>query len=185
MLLLVCCYVACIPHYVVIMSLGFGELSCSCCRSSVIWGLVNIMEADGPCTERRMVCRGVPSSQRHRFHWITGSVFHGHRLFSEREATGVLMCFAVKADVEASAVLTGLGRKTVRHLFDRLRMAATLVMHERRKAMVFEQCQVELDECALRKERVYSMVDGEKVRTGTIHHSVVAVTRRGSSKTVL
>ena len=146
-------------------------------------GVLNPFASDP--NRRLLGCTGVPNNKRHRFHWLTGSVFHGHRLLSVREVVGVLCCFAAKSDVESSAVLTGLGRKVQRHLFDRLRMAATMVMEERRKAMVFENCQVEIDESVIRKEKVYAEVNGAKVRTGTWHHAVVALTKRGSTKTVL
>jgi hypothetical protein len=49
--------------------------------------------------------------------------------------------------------------------------------------LVFENCQVEADESVIRKEKVYDhRPDGTKVRTGTIHHSVICLTQRGSTK---
>ena len=147
-------------------------------------GVLNTFMSDS--NVRMLLCKGVPNNQRHRVHWLTGSVFHGHRLLAVRETIGILLCFAAKLDVESTAIVTGLNRKTVRHLFDRLRMAATLVVQSSRETMVFENCQVEIDESVIRKEKVYeTTVGGGKVRTGTVHHSVVAMTKRGSTKTIL
>ena len=51
--------------------------------------------------------------------------------------------------------------------------------------VVFEDCQVEADESVIRKERVYKTEgDGSKKRVGTIHHSVICLTQRGSTKFV-
>lgn len=46
--------------------------------------------------------------------------------------------------------------------------------------------QVEADETVVRKEKVYEdLPDGGKKRTGTWHHSILGLTKRGSTKTVL
>ena len=80
-------------------------------------------------------------------------------------------------------MVTGLHRNTVGPLLDRLRMTAALVAQEKREHIIFEDCQVEANESVVRKERVYDTADGQQ-RVGTIHHSVVALTRRGSTQTV-
>lgn len=81
---------------------------------------------------------------------------------------------------------TGLYRNNVRHLLDRLRIASALVAQEQREKTIFSDCQVEADESVVRKERVYEInSEGNKIRTGTIHHSVICLTQRGSTKQVL
>ena len=51
---------------------------------------------------------------------------------------------------------------------------------------MFESCQAEAAETVVRKERIYIVKPtGEKVRIGTRHHSVICLTQRGSTKTVM
>ena len=81
---------------------------------------------------------------------------------------------------------TGLHRTTVGPLLDRIRMASALVAQDTRDHVVFECCQLEADETVVRKEKVYrKQTNGSKVRTGTIHHSVLCLTQRGSTKQVM
>ena len=54
------------------------------------------------------------------------------------------------------------------------------------EGLVFEDCQVEADETVIRKGRVYKTLPiGEKRHIGTIHHSIIGLTQRGSTKTVV
>ena len=65
-------------------------------------------------------------------------------------------------------------------------MASCLVSRDERERCIFEDCQVEADESVVRKEKTYSQSkDGQKVRTGTVHHSVICLTQRGSTKQVM
>ncbi len=69
---------------------------------------------------------------------------------------------------------TGLNRKVVGELYDRLRMAAALVAEDQRDNVVFNDCQVECDECVIRKERVFKkLANGKRERTGTIRSAVL------------
>ena len=65
-------------------------------------------------------------------------------------------------------------------------MAATLVGQNERERTKFEHCQVEADETAIRKERIYEVGEGgTKKLVGTKHHSVMCLTGRGSTQTVV
>ena len=135
---------------------------------------------------RGLVCHGVPEKDRHRHHWLEGSVLQGHHKLDAQNVTGILECFAASKSPEQSAMDTGLNRDTCRHLLDRLRMASALVAQNQRDTMVFESCQVEADETVVRKERVCEPAEGGgRVRSGTIHHSVICLTQRGSTKQLM
>jgi hypothetical protein len=136
--------------------------------------------------DRKLCCVGVPETQRHRMHFLAGSVFQGHTRLDAQDVCGVLQCFAAGKSPEVTSMDTGLHRTTVGPLLDRLRMAATLVAEDQREHMIFENCQVEANETVVRKEKVYATLpDKSKVRTGTIHHSVICLTQRGSTKQLM
>ena len=117
---------------------------------------------------------------------LVGSVFHGHTKLDALDVVGVLAGFAASKSNEQIAFDTGLSRRVVGDLLDRLRMAATLVVQSQRDELVFSNCQVEADETVVRKERIYEIgPDGTKRRSGTIHHSVLGLMQRGSTKAVL
>ena len=105
---------------------------------------------------------------------------------SAADACSVLHCFGQAKDLETTSSDTGLSRKTVHALLDRLRLAATWVADFQRETLIFEDCQVEADETIIRKERVYeTLPNGKKCRTGTIHHSIIGRTQGVSTKTVV
>lgn len=135
---------------------------------------------------RVLQCRGVPENQRHRFHWLQGSVFQGHTKLDASDVTGILQCFAASKSPEQASMDTGLNRDTCGLLLDRVRLASAQVTKHQRESLVFELCQVEADETVVRKEKVYKQLpDGGKERTGTVHHSVICLTQRGSTKQVM
>jgi len=109
----------------------------------------------GSHTTRQLRCVGVSNANKHRIHWLTGSVFQGHRLLSIRETIGVIQCFAAKKSNEATAMDTGLHRTTVQPLLDRLRLMTCLVAASKRESMKYENCQVGIDEAVVRKVRVF------------------------------
>ena len=79
------------------------------------------------------------------------------------DACGIVHCFGLAKDVETTSSDTGLSRRTVGLLLDRLRLASALVAEFQRETLVFEDCQVEADETVIRKERVYeTLPNGEK-----------------------
>ena len=82
--------------------------------------------------DRKLCCTGVPEKERHRLHWLTGSVFQGHYRLDAHDVVGLLQCFGAGKSVEVTAQDTGLHRNTVGPLLDRLRMTATLVAEEQR-----------------------------------------------------
>ena len=90
-------------------------------------------------------------------------------------------------NIETTSVDTGLHRTNVELYFDRLRMAAALVAEKQRDDLVFKNCQLEADESVVRKERVYDSPPPGVARTriGTWHHSVVILTKRGSTQQLL
>jgi hypothetical protein len=119
-------------------------------------------------------------------HWLQGSVFQGHTKLDAKDVSGVLHCFARSKGPDETSTDTGLNKATCQLLLDKLRMASALVAVELRDETVFESCQVEADETVIRKEKHYEVKpDGAKVRTGTTHHSVICLTQRGSTKTVV
>ena len=135
--------------------------------------------------ERKLRCSGVPHKQRHTRHWLHGSVFAGHTRLSASDVSGMLLSFAASKNIEATAIDTGLHRSTVGELFDRLRMAACLVAEDQRDRLVFSNCQIEIDESVIRKERVYDKTGIGRKRVATIHHSVLVMSQRGSTRQVL
>ena len=136
--------------------------------------------------ERKLICVGTTHKHRHKMHWLQGSIFQGHTKLSAADACGVVHCFGLSKDLETTSSDTGLSRRTVGILLDRLRLASALVAEFQREALVFEDCQVEADETVIRKERVYeTLPNGEKRRIGTWHHSIIGLTQRGSTKTVV
>ena len=149
-------------------------------------GVLNVYYNKGSAqTQRYLMCGGVPHKQRHKMHWLRGSVFEGHVKLNANDVAGVLHCFGTSKGVDPTSSDTGLGRDTIGLLFDRLRMAASLVAQHHRDSVVFESCQVEADETVIRKERVYMATSNGRVRVGTIHHSVIALTQRGSTRMVV
>ena len=150
-------------------------------------GCLGILQVMWGVGRRKLSCSGVPNKHRHRFHWLNGSVFHGHTHLTVYEVNGVLFSFAAQKDIQATAMDTGLGRKVVGELFDRLRMAACMIATDHREAVLFENCQIEADETVIRKERVYEKAEKDmpRKRIGTYHHSIIGLTKRGSTLSVL
>ena len=97
-------------------------------------------------------CRGGQNKDRHRFHFLKGTVFEGHTKLNAGYALGVIQCFAAQKNIEQTAMDTGLARNTVGPLSGRLRMAATLLSQRDREDIKFEHCEVEADETVVRKE---------------------------------
>jgi hypothetical protein len=83
--------------------------------------------------DRKLHCHGVPEKQRHRQHWLAGSPFQGHYRLDALDVCGVLQSFGAGKSVEIASQDTGLYRGTVRVLYDRLRMVATLVAQDHRE----------------------------------------------------
>ena len=52
--------------------------------------------------KRKLVCSGVPNKHRHRFHWLMGSIFDGHRMLTVREVVGLVYGFAKNMESKAS-----------------------------------------------------------------------------------
>jgi hypothetical protein len=148
-------------------------------------GILGVSYYSGKQEQRGLCCTGVSKAERHRMHWLCGSVFQGHTKLNAGDVSGLLSCFASSKNIEATSMDIGLSRDSVGPLFDRLRMAATLVVQDQREHLVFEDCQVEADETVVRKEKVYdTAADGARRRVGTRHHSVITLTQRGSTRQV-
>ena len=127
-----------------------------------------------------------PQSQRHRHHWLAGSILQGHTKLNAGDVIGHAQAFSTAKSPETTAVDCGLERNGVRHMLDRLRIASALVAEHQRENVVFDNCEVEADEVVIRKQRVYEIQeDGSKRRTGNIHYSVLVLTQRRSTKQVL
>lgn len=129
-------------------------------EDAVCSGTLKVQFSDGKQVERKLLCSGVPEKQRHKFHWLSGSVFQGHTKLDALDVVGAVFAFAAGKNIETAALDTGLNRSTMGHLLDRLRMAACLVAENQREDLVFQQCQVEADETVVRKERVYEDLPG-------------------------
>ena len=67
--------------------------------------------------DRKLNCHGVPENARHRTHWLSGSVFQGHRMLGAADVCGVVQCFAAGKSVEIASQDTELYRGTVLRLF--------------------------------------------------------------------
>ena len=106
---------------------------------------VNYRMADGQ-EERKLICAGTPNKLRHKMHWLNGSIFQGHTKLSAADACGIVHCFGLAKDVETTSSDTGLSRRTVGPLLDRLRLASALVGECQRKGLVSEDGQEEADE---------------------------------------
>ena len=120
---------------------------------------------------RKLYCVGVPRKQRHRLHWLQGSVFQGHSKLDAKDVSGILHCFATGNSVEVASMDTRLNRDTCQILLDKLRMASALVAVEHRQNVVFTGCQVEADESVVRKEKVYDVKDdGSKDHSPLMYH---------------
>ena len=117
-------------------------------------------------------------------HFLHGSPLQGHTKLSALDVVGLCHCFGAAKSPETTSMDTGLHRTTVGLLLDRLRIATTLVAEAKRASLEFEDCQLEANETVVRKERVYEDSADGKRRVGTWHHSVVALTRRGSTQGV-
>ena len=92
--------------------------------------------SSGDRFDRNLHCHGVPEKARHRFHWLFGSVFHGHHKLDAADTCGVVQCFPAGKSVEIASQDTGLYRGTVGGLFDRLRIAVTLLVQQQREEVV-------------------------------------------------
>ena len=147
-------------------------------------GILHVQySCSGSQHNRKLHCSGVPEKQRHRCHWLLGSVFQGHRQLDAKDVAGILSSFGASKTVDATSIDTGLNRTTVGLLFDKLRMASALVARDQRESLVFSHCQVEADETVVRKEKEYrTNPDRTKTRIGTTHHNVICLTQRGSTK---
>ena len=68
---------------------GHGkELACKCTL------MVQYYQTKGQ-QNRKLYCVGVPEKHRHRFHWLTGSVFQGHDRLDARDINGILQAFCM------------------------------------------------------------------------------------------
>ena len=69
--------------------------------------------ASGDRFDRKLHCHGVPEKARHRFHWLSGSIFHGHHKLDTADVCGVVQCFSAGKSVETASQDTGLYWGTV------------------------------------------------------------------------
>jgi hypothetical protein len=53
----------------------------------------------GKQEQRQLCCSGVKSSERHRMHWLHGSVFQGHTKLDAKDVLGVLESFGASKTV--------------------------------------------------------------------------------------
>ena len=105
-------------------------------------GVLRVNYRSGKQEERKLICAGGPKKARRKLHWLAGFIYHGHTKLNAGDVVGVLESFAVSKNIETTAVDTGVSRITVGALFDRLRMAAAMVIESQHEELIFSHCQV-------------------------------------------
>ena len=103
-------------------------------------GVLQLDYCTGTQEQRKLRCTGVPQSQRHRHHWLAGSILQGHTKLNAGDVIGLAQAFSTAKSPETTAVDCGLERNGVRHMLDRLRIASALVAEHQRENVVFDNC---------------------------------------------
>ena len=66
--------------------------------------------------QRFLRCRGVPTKERHRVHFLHGSVFQGHTRLSALDVVGLCHCFGSSKSPEVASMDIGLHRTACKTL---------------------------------------------------------------------